>query len=371
MYSFDLSAAFDLLRRDKFDDVVGHLMSDGLRHAVLDFLSERSMIVEVAKARSRQKSLDVGCVQGSTLGPKLFTLYTSRIGSSLEADKYVCYADDSYVLISESDLSVAHERVKAISKHHAEELRALGMVVNEAKSEIVVFSRKGQSIMEFDIAGATVSSKASMKVLGTIFDCNLSWEAHIRQNVQTSTWKLSVLRRIRKSFTKEQFLRILTAQYFSKLYYCAPVWLTSNTKKSLWALITRAHYKAVRIAACDYRSRINREKLDILCSRAPPKQWSKYSTATLVMKIVRDKRPITLFASLSETIYIERRNEFRAKFYDNSKGKIGRQRFGNSLQFMHAIGDDWFGKQLSNDAIRILLKRTYFYYITNQKLVTL
>jgi len=364
MYSFDLSAAFDLLRRDKFDHLIGPQMSDGLRFAVLDFPSSRLMRVKVGEGKSTPRQLEVGCVQGSTLGPHLFTLYTSKIQSLVQADKYVCFADDSYVLVSEPDLTTAYNRVKDISQTHADELRNLGMVVNEAKSEVVIFSRKKICKSDLNIAGTTITSKRSMKVLGTIFDGCLSWEDHIKQNVKTCTWKLSVLRRLRRSFTKQQFLRILTAQYFSKLYYCSQVWLTVNTKKSLWNLVNSPHYKAVRIAACDFRSRVNREKLDIICMRAPPKQWAKYAQASLVIKILRDKLPFNLYEVLTETIFVERRSEFKAKFYDNLKGKVGRQKLGNSLHFMAAIGEDWFGKDLSNDKIQIMLKRIYFYYLT-------
>jgi hypothetical protein len=69
VYSVDLSAAFDLLRYDTFDDLVGPFLSDGLRFALLDFLSNRSLIVHVGKESSSSHKIDVGCVQGSTLGP--------------------------------------------------------------------------------------------------------------------------------------------------------------------------------------------------------------------------------------------------------------------------------------------------------------
>jgi hypothetical protein len=98
--------------------------------------------------------------------------------------------------------------------------------------------------------------------------------------------------------------------------------------------------------------------------RAPPKQWAKYAQASLVIKILRDKLPFNLYEVLTETIFVERRSEFKAKFYDNLKGKVGRQKLGNSLHFMAAIGEDWFGKDLSNDKIQIMLKRIYFYYLT-------
>ena len=52
VYSIDLSAAFDLLRSDVFDEVVGTKISDGLRYAIMDFLTDRKILVEVEGVRS-------------------------------------------------------------------------------------------------------------------------------------------------------------------------------------------------------------------------------------------------------------------------------------------------------------------------------
>ncbi len=57
------------------------------------------------------------------------------------ADKYICYADDSYVVTTGRDLDEVLQRVKVISQKHADELRSLGRKVNESKSEVVVFTR--------------------------------------------------------------------------------------------------------------------------------------------------------------------------------------------------------------------------------------
>ena len=47
VYSVDLSAAFDLLRADTFDDIIGRKLSEGLRFAILDFLSGRNFVVNI------------------------------------------------------------------------------------------------------------------------------------------------------------------------------------------------------------------------------------------------------------------------------------------------------------------------------------
>lgn len=91
--------------------------------------------------RSSSKNLPIGCVQGSTLGPRLFTNYCGGLKSMLNVDHFVCYTDDSYVVITDSDLENAKRRVNETSKWHTEELKKLGMKVNVDKTDVVVFSK--------------------------------------------------------------------------------------------------------------------------------------------------------------------------------------------------------------------------------------
>ncbi len=219
--------------------------------------------------------------------------------------------------------------------------------------------------IDVEIAVSIIHSKPSMKVLGIVFDHKLSWEENIWSTIKKYNAKLSVLRKIRKYFDTGSYKKILTTQFYSLLCYCAPVWLTPSTKKSLWKLVDSCHYRGLRSAVYDFKNRINREKLEVLCRRASPKQWAKYAMATVVIKCLKTGEPSMLRFFITETLYTERRHPHIGKFYNNAKGKIGRQKLGNGLDFFNAIKDNWLGMDLSNDAIRRLLKRTFFGYLNS------
>jgi len=98
VYSIDMSAAFDLLRRDILLHELrtrGNL-SEGLLFLISDFLDGRKMKTEVDGKLSGEHELKVGCVQGSTLGPRLFTIYCGGLPTLIKADHYVTYADDIF-----------------------------------------------------------------------------------------------------------------------------------------------------------------------------------------------------------------------------------------------------------------------------------
>jgi len=136
LYSVDLSAAFDLLKPDLFYRMFKNKLSEGLMFAIIDFLTNRKFVVEVDKHQSQSINLDRGCVQGSILGPQLFTLYTHELALMRAEDvKVVTYADDTYVLVTGSSIGVVVIKTKKVFCNHVNYLTSIGMVVNQSKTE--------------------------------------------------------------------------------------------------------------------------------------------------------------------------------------------------------------------------------------------
>jgi hypothetical protein len=126
--------------------------------------------------------------------------------------------------------------------------------------------------------------------------------------------------------------------------------------------VCSVHYRALRVSVQNYKGRINCEKLEMMCQRASPKQWSKYAISTIVIKCLHPliKQPTKLVNFPSETLFTERRYPDVTKFFSNSKGKFGRQKLGNNLEFMNATKDKWLNNHtLTPDR----LKRSFFSYL--------
>jgi len=225
-------------------------------------------------------------------------------------------------------LDESKEKIARISGAHVTYLKSLGLVVNETKTEAVIFTKKDIIISDINIAGTIVQTKEKMKVLGIIFDANLKWEAHINNTLKKCKNKLGVLKRLRRRFTKDQFLQIVTAQYFSNLYYCAPVWLNETTSSRLRRMINSAHYRPLRIAMKDYNYRLAKKDLLKSCNRSSPMEWARYSLASIAIKTLTNREPFHLYNSLSKSLYTTRRKPSIGLFffYDKSKGKIGKAR---------------------------------------------
>jgi len=87
-------------------------MSEDLFYCLIDFYPMKKFIVEVGEASEELKSLDRVFVQGSILGPELFTLYTHQLSEILQGVEVISYADKTNVLVSGESYQNIIDKVK-------------------------------------------------------------------------------------------------------------------------------------------------------------------------------------------------------------------------------------------------------------------
>jgi len=367
IYSIDLSAAFDLLRPDKFLELFKDILSEGLLYSIIDFLSNRSFQVHLQDESSELKTLDRGCVQGSILGPKLFSLYMARLRDVVVSDEIslISYADDSYVVVAPKNIDQIQDITENTLSKHIEFLRSIGMVVNESKTEIMWIGQPlSNPIDHIRIGSVCVPFSNKIKALGILIQGDLSWDAQAEQAIGKSKKLLSAFRFLRKYLSESQFLKAASANYYGAVFYASSVWFR-HIKQVHKTKLTSIHFRMLRVAKRDFKTRLKRPELTQSCQRATPEQWSKFITASTVIKIMRDKTPTFLFEKLQENYFEEKRKPFVGQFFDTSRILKGQQSLQNKLLFMRSINYPWHDpeKPLSNDVTRIELKRTFYTYL--------
>ena len=132
--------------------------------------------------------MKVGCAQGSTLGPKLFSIYCDGLSSVLD-HKVIAYADDAYVIISGNSVEELRLQANHLMEKHANWLTSIGMVVNIAKTEAVIFSRNHIDTIKLSANNVQFHTKSSMRVLGVEFVSHFRWDKHV-DNVVSSAKRL-------------------------------------------------------------------------------------------------------------------------------------------------------------------------------------
>jgi len=358
VYSLDLSAAFDMLRVDKFYDMFKEEIPKWLMFTLCDFLTGRKCMVEVEDSLSSTRDVPLGCVQGSVLGPRIFNLYTSKIPQCLpENIEIISYADDSYVVVSGQDEQELVKNAETAINAHVNALLELGMIVNSKKTEAVLFGNKDKKI-SFNCLTEKITSTSEMKVLGVIFDSVLSWKTHIDKTVTKVSRLGSGLKFLRRRLNKKHFINAVTSQFYGLLYYGCQVWLGPHTRASSIRKLNSIHYRLLRVVEQDWKKKKKRIELDQI-GRVRPSTWGKYATGNLVIKIIRDENPHELNNALHRTLFVERRRPNAMQFFDNSRNILGRQSLQNRIgQIFRELSFDNFCTNISDSCLRIKLKES-------------
>jgi len=251
---------------------------------------------------------------------------------------------------------------EATLQKHVSFLRSIGMVVNETKTEIMWIG--DMPLIEYlSIGDNRVPLTKSMKALGIYIQGNLCWDVQAEHALNKSKRMLSAFRFLRKYLTEKQFLKAASANYYGTVYYAASVWF-NNLKQIQKTKLTSIHFRMLRTAKRDHKQSLSRTELTHLCERATPEQWTKFMTASRVIKTIREQQPIYLFEKLTMTYFEKPRYPGIGQFFDHSRTRKGFQSIQNRLLFMRKIEFDWNNecKEISNDRLRIEMKKAFFPY---------
>jgi hypothetical protein len=357
-YSIDMSAAFDLLKPSVFHLIAP--LDPPMMDILLDFLSGRTFTVKVGEAFSEMKTLSVGCVQGSILGPKLFGIYCRDLPTALpEGAKLITYADDSYVVNASKTIEDLKNVTEAAIAKHTAFLRSIGMVVNSSKTELLLSSRrKNQESMVIECDNVKITPSDSMKALGVYLTPSLSWDKHIDSILNRTAFLIHRTKYLARWLKKEDLLKLITSQYYSIIYYAAPIWIGSLTSKA-WSRLNAAHYRALRACLKDYKRRRSKRDLNLESKRATPAEWGMYSVVSTVIKLYNSSNT-NISNLIRQSAYVNDRLPRRAKFIDRSRLVVGRQSIYNRIGPLFAkISFDWIG-DMSDDELRVKLKKEFF-----------
>jgi len=89
---------------------------------------------------------------------------------------------------------------------------------------------------------------------------------------------------LKRWFTTEDCLRVVTSKYFGLAYYGSPIWMTPCLGHQSWKRLFSQHYRAIRAAVGDWKTKIPRAVMDLIGKRANPRQWAQYSIASYAIK---------------------------------------------------------------------------------------
>ena len=355
MASLDLSAAFDvvnvglLIKRMK---IIG--IPDDIIELVQSWLSERYFYVSIDGNNSFVHLSGVGTVQGSILGPVLYAIFVSPL---FDLVKLTLFADDNYVIRWNKCINLLvvdmQRSVELITKW----LRQSGMKVNEAKTEVCLFFRKDHPPINLNFNNVIIKTKPSMGVLGILFDSKLQWQPQVQNAINKSRRTLHAISMIKKYFTKSQLLCLITAFYYSVLYFNSEIWLLPSLGPLLKQKLLAASAAPLKAITQNYDRSMSYERLHYINQRATPDQITTYKHALLLHKIYNENSMSINWINMFFNQQFNARSN-TIKFFNTSSYKIGNNVLGN--RFVHLNGKiefDWLNEP--TNTFKIISKRKF------------
>ena len=289
MGSIDLSAAFDvvnvdlLLRRLRILGLPGDVVS-----LIEIWLKNRMFYVEVDGLNSNFYEINSGTIQGSILGPILYAIFVSPLFDLTDLSNF---ADDNFALTwNLCKLTVVNQMKTKLDKIITW-LQDSGLKVNESKTELCLFYRRDTQQIEIFLGDVSVKSKAHMNVLGVCFDSKLSWSQHTANSINKAQKALHAIKLIKKYFSQSEILTLLTANFYSILYYNSEIWHLPSLKPELKQSILSASARALKLSQTKQDPMESFYNLHKKCQRALPNQIMEYKHALLLYKIYNTQIP--------------------------------------------------------------------------------
>ena len=334
MCSLDLSAAFDLvnvellLKRLKIiglpDDVVGLIKC---------WLSLRYSYVSVSGSSSYIYTSDIGIIQGSSLGPLLYAIYVSPIFDIINLTNF---ADDNFVIECAikivSLIENMQKKLEAITKW----LKKSGLRVNENKTEMCLFYRTDCHPISITLNGSVITSKETINVLGVIFDAKLQWSQHVAKAIIKSKQAIHAINMIKKYFTQKELIALLTANFYSILYYNSEIWHLPTLKSTLKQKLLSASSQALKRCTRYYDRMISNVKIHEMHNRALPTQICIYKHALLLFKLTSSQEPSREWIHLNLQQIITRRQK-HLKVFNTSNYKVGKNILVNRFECINGM----------------------------------
>ena len=248
----DYQKAFDTVSHNILLDKLKHYGIRGVANQWLrSYLTDRLQYTTVNGVKSDVQPVKCGVPQGSILGPLLFILFINDMYSVSPSSKFVLYADDTNMFISDKSLDTLESKSNQELRLITEWTIANRLSINVKKTMYMIFQpHKAKHSQEMDIclANTTLKRVEVTKFLGMMVDENLTWKEHVSMIAKKVSKSVGLLCKARKLLSGTDLMPLYYAYIYSYLTYALPVW--GNAPKVLIHSVLKSQKRAVRIISC-------------------------------------------------------------------------------------------------------------------------
>lgn len=272
----DFSKAFDKVSHRK---LLEKLHRQGIGGRLLDcfrsYITGRTQRVQIGECLSFTINVSSSVVQGSHLGPLLFSIFINDVSEILHDVNFCIYADDLKFfkkINSLQDVLVMQENLERLDLY----VRQNNLSLNRKKCVVTSFSRKISNLTKFNynIKGFVIRRKETMRDLGVTYDTKLTFNEHVETVGCKARRMLGFIMRVGKQFKNPlTFTSLYNSLVRSHLEYASVIWNPHTAQQKI--KIERVQHKFLRFVAIkcfgaaktdniDYKDIEKKIKLDTL-----------------------------------------------------------------------------------------------------------
>ena len=298
----DLSRCFDVIGHDMLLSKLELLrISTGWFRS---YLSDHEQRVRVGDKLSESLPIQIGCFQGTCLGPLLYNIASNDLSCYIprEIDGFrittVRYADDTQLAISgpRNRLAEMELCLEQVLDTMCTWFLQNGMKVNASKTEMLMCGDRRQLTQIARPACVTfldgrLESKEEVKNLGVVMDKNLTWESHVKRISDRCFGILIGLANAKHVLPREVLPKLIDSLVMSHVRYCAQVYGSAGST------VIGKIQKVMNFAA---RTLSNRQKYDHISDVLAALDWLnskqliEYSDLCMLHKVISTGRPDVL-----------------------------------------------------------------------------
>ncbi len=227
--SLDLSAAFDTVDHTVF---LKRLRQQyGVQGSAFQwfssYLHDRHQSVVIKGCKTEPTILKYGVPQGSVIGARMYTMYTKPLSEITKKHNvlYHSYADDTqlYVQCENTDAgrTAAIEKLQSCISEICDWMKLNALQLNEEKTSFIIFCHdKQHTTMTLKLGDKLIPSTTSIKILGVIFDSNMTLELHIINICKSVHMHIRKIRHIRKYLSDFAVKTLVQCTVISRIDYC-------------------------------------------------------------------------------------------------------------------------------------------------------
>ena len=212
------------------------------------YLSDRKQYVNYGNIDSTL--LDIACEvpQGSVLGPLLFIIFVNDIINLSNLGKFILFADDLNLFLSNKDRSLLYRNANSILHSIYEYCVANKLVINFDKCCFIEFSMKGEKFpcKALGILNYQFKQVTGCKFLGVHINNRLNWNDHINHVISQVSKSCGAMYSVSKLVPQKILRKIYMALIQPYIMYCNPLWgALKNSQKMTKLFILQK--KCIRI----------------------------------------------------------------------------------------------------------------------------